>query len=152
MGRSVDPILAFYVELGKDVFKMAPAKQEDAAKQLIQITTLLQAIYFAAISFSDLKKALLAQGLQGVQLAAVVLLFAFPVILWLVSLYFSIRVIVPITGKYNLSNPMQVKHTYQASIKYKQRNLWYAYVTLFLGFIPLILNIFIYLLFIPNII
>jgi len=43
---------------GRSVSKESIAALEDAAKQLISITSLTQGIYFAAISFSDLKKPL----------------------------------------------------------------------------------------------
>jgi len=54
-----------WLEMGKSVVKDAVHRVEEAAKQLISITSALQAIYFAAISFSDLKKAFVMQDLYG---------------------------------------------------------------------------------------
>jgi len=62
---------------------------EDAAKQLVTLTSLLQGIYFAAVSFSEIRQ-IVAQ-LQSWQIVVLVSPFAF----WLASLYFASRVFVP---------------------------------------------------------
>jgi hypothetical protein len=75
---------------------------EEAAKQLISITSLTQGIYFAAIFFSDLKKVLIVNDWHGLLL---VLLFTSPILLWLISLGFAVRVFIPDTYKTNLQSP-----------------------------------------------
>ena len=55
----------FWLETARSVSKESIAALEDAAKQLISITSLTQGIYFAAISFSDQKKALVVHDLYG---------------------------------------------------------------------------------------
>jgi hypothetical protein len=140
-----DHIHSLWLEQGKDMIKGALTKQEEAAKQLITITTLLQGIYFAAISFSDLKKALMVQQLQGVILTTLVMLFAIPIIFWLISLIFSMRVIVPVTRLTNLYSPDLISEAFNKAVDHKQRNLYYAQWSLILGLIPLAINIYIYL-------
>lgn len=140
-----DHIHKLWLEEGKNMIKGALTKQEEAAKQLITITTLLQGIYFAAISFSDLKKAIIMQQLNGVLLVAVVMLFAVPVIFWLISLIFSMRVIVPVTRITNLYSPDLISDAFDKAVEYKHKNLYYAQWSLILGLIPLAINIYIYL-------
>jgi hypothetical protein len=143
--KQPDHIQSLWLEQGKDIIKGALTKQEEAARQLITITTLLQGIYFAAISFSDLKKALMVQQHHGVILAALIMLFAIPIIFWLISLSFSMRVIVPVTRLTNLYSPDLISATFYEAVDYKQRNLYYAQWSLILGLIPLAINIYIYL-------
>jgi len=92
----------FWLDTARSAAKESIAALEEAAKQLITIASLTQGIYFAAISFSDLKKVLLVQDLQGWFL---VLLFASPIILWLISLAYAMRVFSPETYKTNLQSP-----------------------------------------------
>ncbi|MGD0951737.1 MAG: hypothetical protein ABR985_04980 [Methanotrichaceae archaeon] len=54
----------FWLETARSVSKESIGALEDAAKQLISITSLTQGIYFAAISFSDLKKTLVVHDWQ----------------------------------------------------------------------------------------
>jgi len=62
-------------------------RSEEAAKQLITLTSVLSTIYFGIASFNEVMK----QALSGPFL----LLFALPLPLWFGSLFFAIRVIVP---------------------------------------------------------
>lgn len=48
----------FWTEFGLDKFKKTIQSLEDAAKQLISIVAFSQTVYFAGISFADLKKGL----------------------------------------------------------------------------------------------
>ncbi len=68
----------FWLDAARGAARESIPALEEAAKQLISITSLTQGIYFAAISFSDLKAALVVQDLQGWLL---VLLFASPIVL-----------------------------------------------------------------------
>ncbi len=64
--------------------------------------TLVEGIYFAAISFSDLRKVM---AVQGTEADLRILLFVSPIVLWLVCLFFAVRVFTPETYKTNLSSP-----------------------------------------------
>lgn len=92
----------FWLDTARGAAKESIPAQEEAAKQLITITSLIQGIYFAAISFSDLKKTLVVHDWFG---WLVVLLFVSPIVLWLVSLSFALSVFTPETYITNLQSP-----------------------------------------------
>jgi len=115
---------------------------EEAAKQLISITSLTQGIYFAAISFGDLKKALVIHDWQGWLL---ILLFVSPIVLWLVSLTYAVRVFSPETYKTNLQSPDLAREMLQNIVAYKHKQLRLAHKALLLGFVLLVVNIIAYL-------
>jgi hypothetical protein len=48
----------FWLELARNQAKESVKAQEEAAKQLISITTFSQTIYFAVVSFNEVKKGL----------------------------------------------------------------------------------------------
>jgi hypothetical protein len=147
-GEIFSSLETFWLQAGKDAIKGAIDKQEEAAKQIISITSILQALYFAAISFSDLKKSLFQQNLQDIQLFALVILFISPIVIWLISLRFSISVLVPITRHTDLNSPYDIREMYRAAIDHKARQLRRAHLALVLGFLPLIFNMIIYLIWI----
>jgi hypothetical protein len=138
----------FWLETARSVSKESISALEEAAKQLISVTSLTQGIYFAAISFSDLKKALVVHDWQGWLL---VLLFASPIILWLVSLAFAVRVFSPETYKTNLQSPDLAREMLQEIVAYKHRQLKLAHTALLLGFVLLVVNIIVYLGWIPQV-
>lgn len=67
---------------------------EDAAKQMIVITTGLQGLYVAIFVFSNIRAQVVAT-LGGVSGVLVLTLFFMPLVCWLVSLFYAIRVLVP---------------------------------------------------------
>ena len=138
----------FWLETARSVSKESISSLEDAAKQIITITSLTQGIYFAAISFSDLKKALVVHDWQGWLL---VLLFASPIMLWLVSLAFAVRVFSPETYKTNLQSPDLAREMLQEIVAYKHSQLKSAHKALLLGFVLLVVNIIVYLGWIPQV-
>lgn len=144
-GKPLTAMDRFWLETGKDAVKVACNKQEEAAKQIISITSVLQGIYFAAISFSDLRNALVAQEAWGGAMIAFVAFFVSPTIIWLISLGFAVRVVVPVTRYTSLNSPDLLKKMYQEAIDYKSKYLWRAHMALMLGFVPLVVNIVIYL-------
>lgn len=135
---------SFWLQVGQDATKEAVGRLEEAAKQLITITSLLQGIYFAAISFSDLKKALGGQNFDGYSLFSLVALFM-PIFMWLISLGFAIFVLVPVKRLTILNSPDLVRDMYVEAINYKSKYLHYAHLALLLGFVSLIAAIFVYL-------
>jgi len=132
----------FWLDLMRNETKASIGAVEEAAKQLITITSLLQTVYFAAISFSDLKKALVVHDLYG---WFTVILFISPIILWLICLSFAIAVFLPKSYHTNLSSPSLASEAYENIITFKQRQLWRAYQALAIGFLPLIISIVVYL-------
>jgi len=132
----------FWLETAQGAAKDSLDALEEAAKQLISVTCLLQATYFAAIYLSNLKENLVAENASGWLL---VLLFVLPVILWLASLSLAVRVFKPVTYKTNLSSPDLARQMYGEMVTYKQKQLQRAHLFLVLGLIPLVLNIVLYL-------
>lgn len=102
----------------------------------------MEGIYFAAISFSDLRKVIVAQG-QEAWLS--ILLFISPIVLWLVCLFFAVRVFTQETYRTNLSSPQHAEEFYQELVGYKHRNLLRAYFALLAGFVPLVVAVVCYL-------
>jgi hypothetical protein len=139
----------FWLETARSISKESIKALEEAAKQLISITSLTQGIYFAAISFSDLKKALVVNDWQGWLL---LILFASPIVLWLVSLAFAVRVFAPETYKTNLQSPDLAKEMLQEMVAYKHKQLKLAHKALLVGFVLLIINIIVYLGCIPQVV
>jgi hypothetical protein len=119
-GEFLSPIDEFWLDLGQNIVREAVNKQEDAAKQLISITSILQGVYFAAISFSELKKTLVAQNLHGLILIELAVLFASPIIFWIISLRFAVKVLLPIVRTTNLYSPELIGTMHQEAIYHKQ--------------------------------
>ena len=57
-GEGLTPLDSFWLDIMRGTAKESVGALEEAAKQLIAVTTLAQAIYFAAVSFGDVKAAL----------------------------------------------------------------------------------------------
>ncbi len=129
----------FWLETARNAAKESVSALEEAAKQLIAIASLSQGIYFAAISFGDIKKALpqFALAQQWAITGALVL----PLACWLVALAFAIRVFVPQRYATNLDSPELARETYEQVVAFKHAQLRRAHVALALGFVPLIVNL-----------
>jgi len=138
-GESLLPLDRFWLETVQNATKESVRSLEEAAKQLITITSLSQGIYFAAVSFIDLKKALVqfSEAQQWGITAALLI----PLLFWLASLYFAILVFKPKTYQANLNSPDLARETYQEIVAYKHKQLGSAHIALILGFIALLINI-----------
>src|SRR5262249_34572717 len=112
------------------------------------VTTFAQTIYFAAISFGEVRKALgtLSFGLRW----GLVMALALPLCFWIGSLWCAIRVFKPEIYDTNLDSPDLARETYLQIAAYKHKQLQRAYRLLMLGFVPLLLNVIAYLLFVPQ--
>ena len=142
IGAPVTELDQFWLKMARRIVKESIGSLEDAARQLITVVTLVEGIYFAAISFSDVRKVLTSPG----QPAWVVFLFISPIILWLICLVFAIRVFSPESYRSNMSSPELAKNVYLEIVAYKHKMLRRAYLSLLIGFIPFIIAIGYYLL------
>lgn len=120
---------------------------EEAAKQLITVVGFSQTVYFAAISFSDVRTFEKHFGLWEHTLLAVAL--ALPLLLWICSLAFAILVFMPEHYMTNLGSPDLGKEDHEGIVQCKRKRLQKAYLALLGGFIPLLINVIVYLMFIP---
>ena len=146
-GGALTPLDRFWLDTARNAAKESAASLEEAAKQLIGITSLSQGIYFAAISLGDVKKGLAL--FSGQQQWLVVAGLVLPLLLWIVSLWFAIRVFKPETYKTNLNSPDLAREMYYEVVAYKKKQLQRAYYALVLGFVPLVVNVVAYLVYFP---
>src|SRR5256884_2803675 len=101
-GQQFDPdeekLLQGMTEHWRKVWNEAPVQAltriEDAAKQMIVVTTGLQGLYVAIFVFSTIRAQVMAApgGVFGV---LVLVFFSTPVVCWLMSLLYATRVFVP---------------------------------------------------------
>ena len=147
LGAFVSSLDNFWLDTARGSVKDSIGGLEEAAKQLITAVTLLQGIYFAAISFSDVKKAMDTEGVFG---WLRILLFIGPIIFWLICLVLAVKVFKPETYKTNRSSPDLARDTLMKIVEYKKKKLDQAYLMLLIGFIPLIGAILYYLKYLPK--
>ena len=62
VGEDVTELDEFWLETTRTAVKESISSLEEAAKQLIGAVTLVEGIYFAAVSFSDLHKVMAVSG------------------------------------------------------------------------------------------
>lgn len=93
-----EKILLGMIEHWRNAWNEAPvqaiSRVEDAAKQMIVVTTGLQGLYVALFVISSIRAQVMAV-LGGVVGVLILLLFCTPVVCWLVSLWYATRVFVP---------------------------------------------------------
>jgi hypothetical protein len=142
VGEPVTELDEFWLETARTAVRESVASLEEAAKQLIAAVTLVEGIYFAAISFSDLRKVMAVQGPEAWLRIG---LFVLPIVLWLVCLFFAVRVFTPKNYETNLSSPQLAEEFYRELVGYKHRNLKRAYWALLAGFVPLLVAVVCYL-------
>lgn len=142
IGEPVTDLDEFWVDTARTSVKESVASLEEAAKQLITAVTLVEGIYFAAVSWSDMKKVMAASGTEAWLTIA---LFVSPIVLWLACLFFAVRVFTPENYKTNLSSPEMAERFYRKMVRYKHRNLKRAYWALLFGFVPMLAAIVCYL-------
>ncbi len=146
-GQALSPLDHFWLDTIRNAAKESVGALQEAAKQLIAIAAFAQTIYFGAISFSDVKAALDTLP-TGVHLA-LVLLLVIPVAFWIACLWFAILVFKPEIYRTNLNSPTVARDDYSAIAAYKHRQLQRAYIALVVGFIPLLINVVLYLVYFP---
>ena len=125
--------------VGNEAPVQAITRIEEAAKQLIGLTTLLQGIYFAIFAFSDVRKQVGALNLP-IPHGLVLLLFFLPLLLWLISLYCATRVFVPQPrpevnlNDMSISGWQNIKQTYEQTAEKKLRWLRWSHMLLVISF------------------
>lgn len=146
-GESLTALDRFWLDVARDAAKESVKATEEAAKQLIAITSLAQAIYFASVSFSNIKKSL--DVFTPASQWAIVITLALPLVCWLLGLMFAFLVFKPRAYESNLESPDVARETYLKMVSYKHRQLSRAHLMLGLGFVPLVVNLLLYLAFVP---
>lgn len=100
---------------------------EDTAKQFVTITGLLEGIYFHAITFSDVK------SMEG----SSVLIYAAPLVLWLISLIFAVMVLVRKKYGININSSRESKETFEKIVEKKYQFIRISGLFLILSFVAL---------------
>lgn len=127
----------FWREKAKELVSESISTIEEVAKQLIAVTSLLEGIYFHAITFSDIKPVLSPWS-------AVVYLS--PIFLWLGSLVFAVLTLSPKTYKINIYSSDDSKERFEEIVSKKHGTLRISEVFLISSFIALMIALTHYLL------
>ena len=94
IGEPVTELEEFWLETARTAVRESAASLEEAAKQLIGAVTLVEGIYFAAVSWSDMKTIMAVSGWMS---WLRILLFVSPIVFWLACLVYATRVFTPAT-------------------------------------------------------
>jgi hypothetical protein len=137
----------FWLDTSRGTLKESIKALEDAAKQLIKVASFSQTIYFAAISFGDVKKSL--ASLTPAQQPWVIVLLVVPLLFWIASLTLAVQVFTPKIYKTHLESPDLAHQFHTNLVSYKHKKLLLAYYILAAGFVPLVINLILYLRLIP---
>jgi|SRR5437660_1646200 len=134
--------------------QQAIIRVEDAAKQLIALTGVLQTLYFAIYAFSDLRQQLGALHIQGWG-SLIWLIFCAPIVLWLTSFFFATRVLMPReyfsanTTDISADGWKNVRQTYEKAANQKLRWLRFAHESLVLSFVAVLVVLVTIIIFLP---
>jgi hypothetical protein len=109
---------------------------EDTAKQIIVVASLLEGLYFHAITFSDLRG-----ELEGLML----IVYLAPLVLWLASLSFAMLTLSRKDYDININSSSDSKQVFESIVDKKYYQLKMAEVFLFASFWPLIIAVYYYL-------
>jgi len=113
---------------------------ESVAKQLIAVNSLLEGIYFHAITFSDLKPQMSE---------SVAVLYLAPIALWLLSLVFAVLTLFPKSYGININSSSDSKKKYDEIVSKKHWRLKASGFFLILSFVALMIAVAHYLLKVP---
>lgn len=147
-GGAQTPLDRFWIEAVRNSAKGGPDKLEEAAKQLITITSLSQTIYFTAISISEVKKG--TANLPPQLYWGFIVVLVIPLLAWIASLIFAIRVFKPEIYNLNLNSPSQAEEFMNRVTEYKDKQLQWSYRLLILGFGLLVITVVLYFVFLPG--
>lgn len=143
IGQPVDEMDQFWLDTARTAVKESVSSLEEAAKQLIGAVTLVEGIYFAAVSWSDMKTIMAVSGwMSWLRIA----LFVSPIVLWLACLFYATRVFIPETYQTNLSSPDLAEKLHRDMVNLKFRNLKQAHRALLVGFALMLAAVVCYLL------
>lgn len=144
--------ISYWLKVKREAHLGSLQPLEDAAKQIVVITSLLQGIYFAAISVSDIKK---VNNTANLWFDAFIVLSLVILGFWMASLYFATRVFIPRVydaspADSSLSEQVkEIRIAYNKTSTFKYQQLKRAGLLLWLSFFPFAVNVWIYLAVLP---
>lgn len=131
-----DPNMKFWKDTAKGLLGESIKSIEEAAKQIIGVASILEGLYFHAITYSNIRSSLDTPLL---------LLYISPLVCWLVSLCFAVLVFFPRTYAGNISSWRDSKAAFEQIVKYKHNMLKAAGIFLALGALFLLMAMWAYL-------
>ena len=153
-----EKLLQEMAEHWRKVWNEAPVQAltrvEDAAKQLIVVTTGLQGLYVGIVAFSNIRAQVMGK-LEGVPGVLILLLFFTPLVCWLMSLFCATRVFVPRVrpgvnfNEVSASAWQKVKDAYGRASEEKLHWLHRSHRWLITSFVLLLVAV-LFLLFLPG--
>ena len=136
VGGSEEETRKFWRDNAKAMLSDSIGSLEGAAKQIIVVTSLLEGIYFHAITFSEIKKSITI--ISGI-------FYLSPFLLWLISLLFASLVFLPRNYEVNINSFRNSKEEFIKIVSYKHKMLKVSQVILFISFVFLLVAMAIYL-------
>jgi hypothetical protein len=126
----------FWKENAKRLVGESDSIIEDVAKQIIVVTSLLEGLYFHAITFS---------GLRGTLSGGMVWVYLAPIVLWLASLFFAMWTLLPEEHEININSTRSSKEAFEKIVSEKHLRLKVAEAFLLASFLPLLVAVYYYL-------
>ena len=129
----------FWKENAKKIVSESITSTEEAARQLIAVNSLLEAIYFHAVTFSDVKLRLSGE-------IDIAIIYLAPVTMWLLSLIFAVLAQIPRIYQININSSSDSKERFIEIVSRKHRMLKISEVFLIASFLVLFTALMHYLL------
>lgn len=139
----------FWIELAKDWIRVAFDKQVSAAKQIINISGILQGIYFIVIIQNINQLSELNEFNQDL-IFILVLTFISPSLCWLYSMYLSTYVVVPVVYSVDPNKKDDIIDKFNKRVARNKKHLSNSHKWLLLGLVIVMLNIIIYSMFLMS--
>jgi len=129
----------FWKENAKKIVSESITSTEEAARQLIAVNSLLEAIYFHAITFSDIKSRLSGE-------IDIAIIYLAPLTMWLLSLVFAVLAQIPRIYQININSSSDSKERFIEIVSRKHRMVKISEVFLIASFLVLFAALMHYLL------
>ncbi len=122
-----DPEDAIWLEQGKLMLTESLESVRGAANGLLTALGLLEAIYLGIIGF--------AEFIPETYPITIIMLFFTPLLLWLISIYFCVLVLLTKRFEIHLHAPREIKALSNQILRERQRYLMLAFWTLAIGLV-----------------
>ena len=129
----------FWKENAKKIVSESISSTEESARQLIVVNSLLEAIYFHAVTFSDVKPRLSGE-------IDIAIIYLAPITMWLLSLIFAVLAQIPRIYQININSSSDSKERFIEIVSRKHRMLKISEIFLIASFIVLFVALMHYLL------
>ncbi len=117
----------FWLELGRKMVEGSLDAVRQAARSLMTGLGLLKAVYLGILGFADYVPATMPAGQK--------IVYAIPALLWLISLYLGLRVMLTRRLEVNINSPDDIRRNSESVLNEKQRYLRWAFWLLAVGLV-----------------